>query len=27
VKHGNPSAAGSGFFSIGKKPQDVTCNS
>ncbi len=27
VKHGNPSANGSGFFSFGKKPQDVTCNS
>lgn len=26
VKHGNPSADGSGFFSFGKKPQDLTCS-
>ena len=27
VKHGNPSANGSGFFSFGKNPQDIMCNS
>jgi len=27
VKYGNPSANGSGFFSFGKKPQDIMCNS
>lgn len=26
IKHGNPSANGSGFFPFGKKPQDVTCS-
>lgn len=26
VKHGTPSSDGSGFFSFGEKPQDVTCS-